>query len=157
MKSTFGTFSCEKLFSKNDFANTLYTITNSRFCTVNVSRSPFANCQSFCISSAYAITNVPKNKISELLFFLYSVVDKTQFVIDIKSEYLNPMKTILKDFTKEFLEMNYKSTNGSNMVLCLIKMDLETSEIFISFSSFYRSSVYEVSEVSSIPSSFSCL
>jgi hypothetical protein len=90
--------------------------------TFTISESPFSNCQSFTIGNFISLFNrVNKDDLKEIIYKLQEITGRPQFVIDIRSGLLNKVIESLKDYTT-IQAMNYTSTNGSEMTLCLIQL-----------------------------------
>jgi hypothetical protein len=87
--------------------------------------SPFGNCQSYSIISAFKLLELNKEELLKLFKLLVFEVGKTQFVIDIKYEISEELLQNLDFLIKDKYTMEYESTNHSNMILYLIQLKRE--------------------------------
>ena len=91
--------------------------------------SPFANCQTFTIGNCRKFTiktfqyiHYFFKKVQENLM-LTGFSRKRLFIMDVAECDLAQIKYKLAPFIETIQEMPYVSTNGSNMVICLVKLD----------------------------------
>lgn len=101
--------------------------------------SPFANCQTFTIGNCRIFTN---STFQYIHYFFKKVQEnlmltrfsrKRLFIMDVREHDLTNIKDKLTPFIETIQEMPYVSTNGSNMVICLVKLnqsiiDMEVKE-----------------------------
>lgn len=105
----------------------------------NIIGSPFANCQTFTIGNCRRFTNITFQyihyffkKVQENLM-LTGFSQKRLFIMDVAEYDLAQIKYRLAPFIETIQEMPYVSTNGSNMVICLVRLnqsiiDMEVKE-----------------------------
>lgn len=88
--------------------------------------SPVGNCQTFSILYMYRLLQVSDDDFKFLLKELFEEVGRKQLFTDVKEE--NSAKVITKftPYATNIISTPYKSTNGSNMVMHLIQLDIHT-------------------------------
>jgi hypothetical protein len=92
--------------------------------TLNFTRSPFGNCQNFCIPYFSNIIYSDFN-IMDIFSIIYNRLDKPICILDLNLNIYNKFKTKIKE-EKAPITVNIKkyiNTNGSKMVLCIVKLD----------------------------------
>lgn len=103
----------------------LYRATSSYYpIECYLTKSPFANCQSFAMGKAAdTISLIDEKDIREFLFELYDLFGRKQLVIDICKNRTEKVLNKLRPYAKNIIETDYESTNGSYMVLCIVQID----------------------------------
>lgn len=85
--------------------------------------SPFANCQTFCLTYAASLLNIKDEDMPEFMKDLFEIMEKRQCVIDLHSVTSAAVLKKLEPFTNNVVSTPYKSTNGSDMILHIIQFD----------------------------------
>jgi len=93
--------------------------------TIQIVHSPFGNCQTFSLMQAKQLRHLSDPELSLFLETACRVTDKTQMVIDLQYIMAEKILPKLKPLCKDIQKIEYISTNGSNMVLCLVKINLD--------------------------------
>jgi len=88
-----------------------------------VVESPFANCQTFCFNNAKNVLKIDDEYMSKFMKLLYQNIERRQFVMDVNLEYSEEILDKFRPFTKNIVSTQYKSTNGSDMVLHLLQLN----------------------------------
>lgn len=94
--------------------------------TFNIITSPFANCQNFSVPSFATILHYMGKDNLFLNCFLYTIrycVGKPLLIVDLRDADLTYLKHIKEYLLEDPIINPYKSTNGSNMNICLLKLD----------------------------------
>ena len=90
--------------------------------------SPFGNCQTFTIGSAYKLSYFNQKDIIELFKTVYEFFGRHQLIIDVKTEYNEEVIARINHVIKKRYTKKYKSTNKSIMHLNLIQLDTKKLE-----------------------------
>ena len=85
--------------------------------------SPFGNCQTSCLNYAKYIKYFEDEDIPKLIKGILQLVPKKQMFIDIRMDHSPEVIAKLKPYFENIISTEYKSTNGSNMVMHLIQWD----------------------------------
>ena len=84
--------------------------------------SPFGNCQTFTIGSAFTLKNCNKEEIIELFKLIYDKFGRQQVLIDLKEEHNEETLKAIEHIILNKYSTPYVSTNGSHMNLNLIQL-----------------------------------
>jgi len=97
------------------------------YIAVNCFSSSFANCQLMTISPIANIKNVKDtNIIKSLLKKIYNTIGKRMIAIDINKSYEEIVLNQLAPYSLDVKRMDYTSSNGSEMVMCVFRLNTET-------------------------------
>ena len=84
--------------------------------------SPFGNCKTFTIGSAFKLKDYSKEDIVELFKLIYNKFGRQQVLIDLKEEYNEMTLKAIEHIIINKYSIPYVSTNGSHMNLNLIQL-----------------------------------
>lgn len=104
-----------------------FKLSNGYKIEITFSISPFGNCQNFAISN---FENLLQGSDKDIYFFLLKTVflsGKRLLIIDIKYNRLERIKNLFNDCI--IFEQPYESTNGSKMIILMIKLTTIQSKI----------------------------
>src|SRR4030042_2861098 len=97
------------------------------YIAVNCYNSPFANCQLMTISPIANIKYVQDTIIiKNLLKKIYDTIGKRMIAIDINKVYEEIILNQLAPYSLDVKRMDYTSSNGSEMVMCVFRLNIET-------------------------------
>ena len=82
------------------------------------------NCQTCHISYSESFIGVEKLHVKKILKTISSHTGQAQLLMDVRQSDYKRIFKYLKDFTKKINVKRYISTNGSEMMLCVVKLDL---------------------------------
>jgi hypothetical protein len=104
----------------------IWTVDCDEFCgNIQIVHSPFGNCQTFSLMQAKQLIHLSDSELSLFLEKVCRVTDKTQMVIDLQAGMSKEIFPKLEPLCKHIQKIVYTSTNGSSMVLCLVKINLD--------------------------------
>lgn len=89
---------------------------------VQLYESPFGNCQTFTIGSAFKLKDYSKEDIVELFKLIYAKFGRRQVLIDLKEEYNEMTLKAIEHIISNKYSIPYISTNGSHMNLNIIQL-----------------------------------
>jgi len=89
---------------------------------IQLYESPFGNCQTFTIGSAFKLKNCNKEEIIELFKLIYNKFGRQQVLIDLKEEHNEETLKAIEHIIINKYSTRYVSTNGSHMNLNLIQL-----------------------------------
>ena len=90
--------------------------------------SPFSNCQNFCIPNFSSVARSTEENALKLEFILYiiqNVISKSLLVIDIREDAKLRCFKLLEKYSDTIIQTPYKSTNNSNMIMCIVYLNFE--------------------------------
>lgn len=97
------------------------------YIVVNCFSNPFANCQLMTISPIANIKNVKDTIIiKNLLKKIYDNIGKRMIAIDINKVYEEIILNQLAPYSLDVKRMDYTSSNGSEMVMCVFRLNEES-------------------------------
>lgn len=106
--------------------------------------SPFGNCQNFSIANLESLLlfsnfknqslEIKKEIFLRVLYEIEEYVEKHILIVDIHQDYRESLWELLSDILlddEEPIFTDYTSTNGSNMSIILIKIDLDDLRVVV--------------------------
>ena len=113
-----------KYFKKDNPYYAVPQITSGFGSGTMVYTAPMSNCQTYCISSFNAILTKPITQQVEILREIREkIINKHQLLVDVNQSYLTQIKALTAPVAGGLVFYHeYKSSNGSNMVICLINV-----------------------------------
>ena len=98
--------------------------------SIKVDKSPFHNCQTTTIGSAYKLTKMPSLAVERILTLIYNGISdcKLQILVDVNAAYTESMLNLFKPYQSKETKniMNYENSNGSKMTLILFTFNAQT-------------------------------
>lgn len=108
---------------RRDFPK-MWQCQNSGFVHMRIFESPFCNCQTFTIGSARDISSMDEKTVENFVAYVVDMTGRRQAVIDLQFEISE--RVILKlrpHLSDEPISTPYTSTNGSNMIMHILKFN----------------------------------
>lgn len=91
---------------------------------IRVIRSPFANCQTFCIACAYYLCSLSNEQFEEAICKIYyHAGERRQLVVDLRKQDSEIFIEKIKPLTRNIISTSYESTNGSDMIMHIIQFN----------------------------------
>lgn len=86
----------------------------------------FGNCQAFGLVEAQVLLQIKKEELhAALLLIKGESGNKRLCFMDLNEKNVEPIRRLLKPYTKSFTTTKYKSTRNSSMRICIIKFKKE--------------------------------
>jgi len=88
-------------------------------------KSPFGNCQSFCINNVQKALELPVGDFKKIMSKIYKEFSRRIVVIDVKEEYSLKVLEMFGDVVKNIVSTPYVSSNASKMIMHIITLNTE--------------------------------
>lgn len=87
---------------------------------------PQGNCQTVLIGYGMDIIdyNYTKEEVNDYLKLILKYTNKRQLLFDVQIRIAKKLKRKLKPFSKKIITRNYISTNGSEMTILIVQLDI---------------------------------
>jgi hypothetical protein len=88
---------------------------------VYISKSPLNDCQTFTIGGIEYFLELNKKELKTVIELIRNKVYKRQCIVDFREEFLDRLKETFKPFVESFTTVPFESTNGTKMIVAVIK------------------------------------